>query len=361
MPYEGSHKVEEKGSKVVIRDLELFQGYDPSIDEGDPEMASFDRDRVRRIVDRTKRHIAKGSFPRLVRHHEGAGKDVPRVADGMITSVRYEERNGVPFIVGDVEMSRGKFEALIASNEYPRRSAEIWKSGHMSEVALLGRETPRRPLPDTRFSRVGDRMVFAMPDEVATRFTLATREPFTPAEGAIRKKKRRKDSSDMDEISTLKNENARLRNELESLRAEVAKRECETKSVMAKAEADKTEMAKSIEALTATVKELSAKASDAECERLLMRLESDGYAFGADVREKLKNQLLQSSDRGALVELWRQTFRRLPSSPIAGGYERQTIPTDGKVTAEDVIRFQKESGGDPAKFRAMLAKATGVS
>lgn len=162
---QASHTVEntEEG-KVRIKNLELFMGFDPSIDSDDDEaMQGYDNDRVKDIVQRTGKFIQRGSRPKLVVEHEKDGKPTRPEAVGDITSVRYEERNGVAYVVGDVEMPKEAFESLLATNAYPRRSAEIWKDNHLSEVALLGRDTPRRPLPDTRFTKHGSKMVFERP------------------------------------------------------------------------------------------------------------------------------------------------------------------------------------------------------
>jgi hypothetical protein len=97
---------------------------------------------------------ARGSRPKLVIEHEKDGKPTRPEAVGDVVSVQYQERNGVGYVVGDVEMPKEAFDLLLASNAYPRRSAEIWKDNHLSEVALLGRDTPRRPLPDTRFTKL---------------------------------------------------------------------------------------------------------------------------------------------------------------------------------------------------------------
>lgn len=160
-----SHNVEKtEDGKVRIRDLELFMGFDPAIDSDEDEaMQAYDNDRVKDIVQRTGKFIQRGSRPKLVIEHEKDGKPSRPEAVGDITGVRYEERNGVAYVVGDVEMPKEAFDSLLASNAYPRRSAEIWKDNHLSEVALLGRDTPRRPLPDTRFTKRGDKCVFERP------------------------------------------------------------------------------------------------------------------------------------------------------------------------------------------------------
>lgn len=160
-----SHAVEKTPEgKVRIRDLELFMGFDPAIDSDEDEaMQQYDNGRVKDIVQRTGKFIQRGSRPKLVIEHEKDGKASRPEAVGDITGVRYEERNGVGYVVGDVEMPKEAFDTLLASNAYPRRSAEIWKDNHLSEVALLGRDTPRRPLPDTRFTKHGEKAVFERP------------------------------------------------------------------------------------------------------------------------------------------------------------------------------------------------------
>ncbi len=165
MTMPASHTVEKTDEgKVRIRNLELFMGFDPSIDSDEDEaMQGYDNARVKDIVSRTGKFIQRGSRPKLVIEHEKDGKPTRPEAVGDVTSVRYEERNGVGYVVGDVEMPKEAFDSLLASNAYPRRSAEIWKDNHLSEVALLGRDTPRRPLPDTRFTKRGEKAVFERP------------------------------------------------------------------------------------------------------------------------------------------------------------------------------------------------------
>ena len=155
-----SHEVSEAEDKTTLHRVELFMAFDPSIDdgEGDPELKRFDNDRLKDIVRTTRAHMARGSYPQVVILHEKKG-DEPKSAVGRIPAINYEERNGIGYIVGDMEVSKPIFDKLIATNAFPRRSAEIWsESNHLSEVALLGRETPRRPLPDTHFARQGKKI-----------------------------------------------------------------------------------------------------------------------------------------------------------------------------------------------------------
>ncbi len=157
-----SHRVTPGDGSVTIHDLEVFCAYDPRIDgDSDEELATFDNERVRGIVEGTLKYMAKGSMPRLVVMHERDGQE-PKSSVGRFTKLRYEERQGVGYIVGDCEVERSVFDKLLATNAFPRRSAEIWpEQNHLSEVALLGRETPRRPLPDTHFGRAGAPVRFA--------------------------------------------------------------------------------------------------------------------------------------------------------------------------------------------------------
>lgn len=152
-----THIAEPYGEgKVLIRDVELFAGYDPEIDdsrEDADEMRKWDDEKVREVVDRTKFYMARGAYPKLVKLHQREGQDTPDESFGDIVEIRYEGRSGVPMIVGDIVVSEQTFKRDIASGAFPRRSAEIWPDGYLSEVALLGRETPARPLPDMRFSR----------------------------------------------------------------------------------------------------------------------------------------------------------------------------------------------------------------
>lgn len=208
-----SHRITENGDKIVIHDLEVFAAYDPAIDgDHDEELKSFDNDRVQSIVQSTQRYMQKGSFPRLVVMHERDGNE-PKASVGRFTKINYQERNGVGYIVGDCEVERSAFDRLLATNAFPRRSAEIWQDhNHLSEVALLGRETPRRPLPDTHFTRKGKRVTFSRP----LRFDMGT------VGGGISTFVPSTKGNNMD--NDLREEMAMLRAAMEELRGEFKKR-----------------------------------------------------------------------------------------------------------------------------------------
>jgi hypothetical protein len=187
-PSTPSHEVIENGDKAIVRRVELFMAFDPSIDDGenDPELKRFNNERLKKIVSTTRAHMARGSFPQVVILHEKQG-DEPKSAVGRIPAINYEERNGIGYIVGDMEINKPIFDKLIATNAFPRRSAEIWsESNHLSEIALLGRETPRRPLPDTHFERQGKKITCSKSnfDMVGAGGGLNTYVPTTTKENA---------------------------------------------------------------------------------------------------------------------------------------------------------------------------------
>lgn len=155
----GSHRITREGGKVRIHGLEVFMAYDPRIDTGaDKGVVKWTNDRLRKAIETTRAHMDRGSFPQFVVMHEREGQPAAPESVGSIADLWYEERDGVGYAVADAVFSDENFGAYIQSNRYPRRSAEFWKDNdHMSEVALLGRETPRRPLPDTHFARRGDK------------------------------------------------------------------------------------------------------------------------------------------------------------------------------------------------------------
>jgi len=167
-----SHRVSENGSKIIIHDLELFVGNIEGFDDDKSEIKDLDTEAIDKIIAKTKRFMSAGSNPKLVLMHQDDNGNSPPESIGDILNIhakpikivcgKDEEYEGAG-IVGDVEMTQKDFQKYLASNRYPRRSAEIWEDGHLSEVALLGRETPARPLRDTKFTRQGTKKVFHKP------------------------------------------------------------------------------------------------------------------------------------------------------------------------------------------------------
>ena len=167
-----SHRITKNGDKVTIHDLELFVGHIEGFDDDDSELKDLDSEAIDTIITKTKRHMSAGSSPKLVLLHQDENGNAPTQAIGDIVNLHSKKisircGDGENFegagIVGDVEMSQKDFQKYLASNRYPRRSAEIWEDGHLSEVALLGRETPARPLRDTKFTRQGPKKVYHRP------------------------------------------------------------------------------------------------------------------------------------------------------------------------------------------------------
>jgi len=234
-----SHHVSEHGDKVTIHDLELFVGHIPGFDADDSGMDDLDDEAIENIIARTKVHMSAGSNPKLVMLHQDDSNDAPPEALGDIVDIRRkdihirtetgEDYRG-PGIIGDVVMSRNDFQDYVASNRFPRRSAEIWKDGHMSEVALLGRETPARPLRDTRFAKAGEKSTFTRP-VTFSEVSPGGSNTFVPTfgdekkENAMPEKEDRlmieHDGDDKDLISKLRAENDTLRKDLEELKMQM--------------------------------------------------------------------------------------------------------------------------------------------
>lgn len=413
-----SHTVEKtEEGKVRIKNLELFMGFDPSIDSDDDEaMQGYDNRKVRDIVSRTGKFIQRGSRPKLVIEHEKDGKPTRPEAVGDITSVRYEERNGVAYVVGDVEMPKEAFDSLLATNAFPRRSAEIWKDNHLSEVALLGRDTPRRPLPDTRFTKHGSKVVFERPlgvvrvsidskekfDEIGVGGGLNT---FVPSAGTKRKNmpSKMKKHMEADEEAKKALEAAAAMecavDEDEDKMAEEADAEAmaaegmefagpmdgdedeenfadgvhvdigshqgeeeEEEEEMEAAYGGKAKMSKgdkSTKALFARVQELE---KQLKLERFGKEVDSmirDGYRCGK-FRNSMVEELSDAANPGAKIAFWKATMARLPLNvPTVA---QHTVTDEGGENLDPKVataRAVHEAAGDLAKFKQLFAKYTG--
>lgn len=377
---DGSHLIEEKDGKVVIKRLELFAGFDPTIDDGsDEEIRKFDRRKVRKIVERTKAFIARRQHPKIVVLHGQEDHSEPKEAVGSVLDIELEDRGGVAFVVGDVEMSREDFDSYIASNRFPRRSAEIWSDDHMSEIALLGRDTPRRPLPDTRFAKQGDKIVFSMH---ASRFEAApgAGNVFVPG-AAVRKKE-----SSMDEAKDPKDDGkeemakmlAEMKADIEKLKEEHRKsyNACgksenekdedeedgdegdeDEKSKSSKSKHAKTEFAREKAKFEKRIAALEGALAKERFSRDLDAMESEGYAIAAS-RDEMLEELVSSGDPTRKIQFWRDNFRR---DPI--GVRVDVKPASGlkrpveSVDRETVTKLVAEADGDPEKFKTLMARA----
>lgn len=385
---QGSHDIDESEDKVVIRRLELFSGFDPTIDDGsDEEIKRFDRRKVARIVDRTRQFISRRQHPRLVIMHAQEDHSEPKEAVGAILDVQLEERNGVPFVVGDVEMSRGDFDSYIASNRYPRRSAEIWNDDHMSEVALLGRDTPRRPLPDTRFSKQGEKTVFAIECSSCFEAAPGVGNVFVPGAAVKKKESNMADEAKPDEkkdekdemskliaekdaeIARLKEENRKMYNQThvdidshegdEDEDEEEEKEDDKAKAMKSKhsKSGDKLEFARMKEKFEKRIAALETELAKERFSRELDSMAADGFAVDC-CRDEMIEELVSSSNPQRKIAFWRENFRRDPiNTRIAAAPRSGVKPAQSGIDRETVAKLVAEAAGDPEKFKTLMARA----
>ena len=394
-PTPGSHRIREAGDKVTIEGVELFMAFDPQIDDGkaDPELKRFDNDRLRNIVKSTGKHIRRGSFPRVVIMHEKDGKE-PKSSVGRIPTIRYEERDGVGYIVGDMEVGRDIFDRLIATNAFPRRSAEIWsESDHLSEVALLGRETPRRPLPDTHFARAGQKITFSKSNHDLAgvggglnTFVPATikEEAAMPSDSDIREqleamknaiegmasamKKHFGMDEDEDEKDEMAGEGMDFAEESgegdgvhididshgEEDEAEEMDEEMEAEDEELEAEDEEVLAARSTYAIRSENARLKARMARLEGEikrekfaREIDILEQEGYRIPESQRGALLAQLQAARDPVALLESWRELFAR---DPIGTKIDMSRASLPKAMSPGDVGDLVKQFAGKPEEF-----------
>ena len=364
-----SHNVSRDGGKVTIHDLELFVGHIPGFDADDSGMDELDSKAINKIIKRTKAHMNAGSNPKLVMLHQEENNDAPPEALGDIVDIRLKDINirmedgevySGPGIIGDVVMSKTDFDKYISSNRFPRRSAEIWKDGHMSEVALLGRETPARPLRDTRFGKQGNKTVYTRPvtfSEVAP----GGSNTFVPATGTKEKKENQMpDKEEMldiphngeeeDVVAKLRAENDTLREELEQLKmqmnedapeeedqllAQLAEDEEEDLEAKKYQEEDEEEeekemysrlkrtkggtqfinkykkMKSDMQAYRKVARSLGNKVRYQKYSKVVDSLASDGFRI-REHRDHMIKELISCSDPEEKINFWRSTITRDP-------------------------------------------------
>lgn len=381
----GSHIISEKGDRVVIKRLELFSGFDPSIDDGtDVEIKKFNREKVEGIVQRTKQFISRKQHPRIVILHSQEDHSEPKEAVGAVLNVEVEDRDGVPFIVGDVEMGREDFDEYVASNRFPRRSAEIWSDDHMSEVALLGRDTPRRPLPDTRFSKQGDKVRFAM--ECSTCFEAApgAGNVFVPGAATPKKESKMADEAD-DKKDEMAKVIAEMKGDIDRLKEEHRKAfNCKDKTEAEKPDEDDDDDDSEGDEGDEDKKVTAAKPSHLskvvfareklKFERRIVALETElaKERFGRDLdsmrsegfavdccRDEMIEELVVSKDPQRKIQFWRDNFKRDPVGVRIAASPRSGLKNESNTTLdrETVAKLVAEAAGDADKFKTLMAKA----
>ena len=397
-----SHNISEDGSKVTIHDLELFVGHIPGFDSGDSDIEDFDSDTIEQIIERTKQHMSAGCNPKLVMLHQDDNNSAPSEALGDIVSIERKDINirtdsgevySGPGIIGDVVMAKDDFDSYVASNRFPRRSAEIWSDGQMSEVALLGRETPARPLRDTRFTKAGTKSTYTRP-VTFEQVSPGGGNTFVPTLGEEKKEHEMPEQDEMmpateggadnELVNKLKAENEELRGELEELKMQMASDE----GVMEDAEKaeyeedemdDEKEMRRYEEkeddkedkeifsrirktkngkeflakfkrikeqrnAFRNTARKLGIELRKAEFGKILDNLASDGYRV-AKHRDHMISELLSTKDVEGKLTFWRST---LTKDPIG----RRLDLTGSKVQGKsEYTAFDRKNASDRAVAR----------
>ncbi len=383
-----SHSVTENGKTVTIHGLEVFCAYDPALDgDHDAELKKFDNGRVRDIVESTRRYMEKGSFPRLVVMHEKDGNE-PKSSVGRFTSLRYEERDGVGFIVGDCEVERPVFDRLLATNAFPRRSAEIWADqNHLSEVALLGRETPRRPLPDTHFGRTGEPVRFAR----SLRFDMGTvgggLSSFVPGtkdtnmamdyekeiaamkcdmdeiksmmkkhfgEGEAEEKKEEMAADDMltEQFAEESGEGDGVHIDIDSHGEESEEEEDAMFPASRPGKADTFALRRENATLRRELNAIKSEMRREKFSREIDLMEHEGYRIPAAQRPRLIAELEASSDPVSTVEGWRELFTR---DPMGVRIDMSRSSTGGgDIDAKEVASLVREFAGKPEEFKKAI-------
>lgn len=389
-----SHNITEAGDKVVIHNLEVFCAYDPSIDgDHDKDLTSFDNERVREIVDSTQKYMGKGSFPRLVVMHERDGGE-PKSSVGRFTKIKYEERGGVGYIVGDCEVERPVFDRLLATNAFPRRSAEIWQDqNHLSEVALLGRETPRRPLPDTNFARKGKSVTFArslrfdmgtvggglstyIPDTKDIHMADDIRKDIAELKAAMDEiktsMKKHFGESDEDKMDNAEDGDDKMDNAADDMLTQQFAEDgvhidvgshqgapdsidMEEEEVFPASRPGRREMFAMRRENARMARELNAMKSELAAEKFsreIDMMEQEGYRVPAARRPRLIADLVASKDPEALLDSWRELFARDPMG-VRIDMSRAALPAQD-LDARQVSDLVREFAGKPEEYRKAI-------
>lgn len=159
-----THEIVEADGRVQIKRVELFAEME------DGPLGAVGESDLDDIAEFLVELMDQGRFSQVVIEHQREGEaDRPRESVGIVTgpiTVEKSGQNGKATLYGTLDLNESDFENYIASNRFPRRSAEITNrkvdGGEklwMSQVALIGRLAPRADLPDV--------YVFATDDSAA--------------------------------------------------------------------------------------------------------------------------------------------------------------------------------------------------
>jgi len=386
-----SHNITEAGDKVVIHNLEVFCAYDPSIDgDHDKDLTSFDNERVREIVDSTQKYMGKGSFPRLVVMHERDGGE-PKSSVGRFTKIKYEERGGVGYIVGDCEVERPVFDRLLATNAFPRRSEEIWQDqNHLSEVALLGRETPRRPLPDTNFARKGKSVTFArslrfdmgtvggglstyIPDTKDIHMADDIRKDIAELKAAMDEiktsMKKHFGEADEDKMDSAEDGDDKMDYAADDMLTQqfgedykeemgdlvITHEDEDEEEVFPASRPGRREMFAMRRENARMARELATMRGELAAEKFsreIDMMEQEGYRVPAARRPRLIADLVASKDPEALLDSWRELFARDPMG-VRIDMSRAALPAQD-LDARQVSDLVREYAGKPEEYRKAI-------
>jgi hypothetical protein len=319
--------------------------------------------------------------------HERDGNE-PKSSVGRFTKIRYEERNGVGYIVGDCEVERNVFDRLLATNAFPRRSAEIWQDqNHLSEVALLGRETPRRPLPDTNFARKGAPVTFSR----NLRFDMGTvggglstfvpdtkgnnmaddndlRKEVASLRAALEEMKNSKgkyaaDEDEKDEMAAddmLTQQFAEEEGDGDGVHIDIDSHEGEEEEEEDKAlfpasrrgSADVFAMRRENARMARELATMRAELAAEKFSRELDAMEQDGYRIPAERRPRLIADLAASRDPADLIDTWRDLFARDPVG-VRIDMSRASLPkTD--IDTRQISDLVREFAGKPEEFKKAI-------
>lgn len=334
----GSHVVDIIDGKALLRDVELFAGFDPDLDKPGSMGAKYPKDRVARILETTTKFMERGQFPQIVDGHERKPGDGDGCMGHVVKAWMVERSNGTPVIKGDVLMPLDVFRREVLSNRKPRRSAEIWNhNDQLSEVALLDRDTPGRPIEDTRFALHGEKAVFCM---------CSDETKFNNVDGYIPgMEPDRKDDKDMsDQISQLTTQIEALNSQIATLKAEKDKHSLTLTQ-------EREQYTKDINSMSTTLRQL-------EVDRELDKLATQGYPI-AKQRDQFSAELMACPTpeaRAQKVKFWMATMSAVPVN-LRHPASAQDPNVPGKSrgpTKEQKDRFVREADGDIQKYRALV-------
>lgn len=349
-----SHVVDQlPNGKVAIRDLEIFVGFIPGLDNPDDDIGSFDEERITQIIDRTNSLIALGQSPQVILRHntEDPDDDDRPIVGRVLGDIRPAEVAGGNGIVVDIEMSDDDFNWHIKTNRYPRRSSEIWDDGQLSEIALLGSETPARPLPDTKFVK-GGRTLFRFARELPPLHFNEEKTMPDPKEDSPEMKKLKA------KLAAVEEENAELKKSKNAAdpgpgNEPPKKDDDDDKSnksqhakAMKSANAERDDWKRRYDETAASIVELK---SDNLKNKYGMKLDAmfrQGYAVGADEsdeREAVLSRVIKSEKPVDEIDHIKKHFRRNPIGQIVDQQGVDAGMVDEKNKMEKTGRAAKNA------------------